>query len=185
MQKPSSGSSYSTLRSGTSSVRYVLIKSSSPTTSRTRAHTFLRPSTPGSCLRIVLHSAENCSRSRFIKPSSGPVSDVVELGAARRSDHRQHLAPAQRVVTKRPKHAARHHRNPRFMYAAGRHTLVCRLDHHGDPLGLKHLVKSVGDLRRHLLLDLQAFGVDVDKPRKLRDADDPFVGQIGDMHLAD
>src|SRR5271157_1360738 len=166
MQKPSSGSSYSTLRSGTSSARYVLIKSSSFSTSWTSAHTFLRPSIPGSCLRIERHAAENCSRSRFIKiTSSGSVSDVVEFGAPGRPD--------------------RHHHYTGLVHAAGRHALMCRLDDHGNTLGLQHLVESIGNLRGHLLLDLQALGVDVDEPCEFRDADDPFVRQVGDMHLAD
>ena len=31
----------------------------------------------------------------------------------------------------------------------------------------QHIVERVGDLRRHLLLDLQPLGIDFDKPREL------------------
>ncbi len=43
----------------------------------------------------------------------------------------------------------------------------------------------VGDPRRHLLLDLQAAGVDLDNPGELADADDPTIGQVADVSLAD
>src|ERR1700746_1051588 len=73
-------------------------------------------------------------------------SDVVELGAARSADHRQHLAPAERVIAKRPEHPAGHHRDAGLVDTARGHALMGRLDHHGDPLGLQHLVERVGDL---------------------------------------
>jgi len=60
-----------------------------------------------------------------------------------------------------------------------------RFDHYRDALRLEHLVERIGDLRRHLLLDLQPLGVDLDKPRQLRDADHPIVRQVGDVDLAD
>ena len=41
------------------------------------------------------------------------------------------------------------------------------LDDHRDALGLQHLIERVGDLRRHLFLDLQALGVDLDEPCEL------------------
>src|SRR5579875_3160045 len=62
MQKPSSGSSYRIFRSGTSSPRCLATNASSLRTSCTRAHTFLRPSIPGSSARMRRHAAENSSR---------------------------------------------------------------------------------------------------------------------------
>ena len=53
------------------------------------------------------------------------------------------------------------------------------------PRGLQHVLQRVGDLRRHLLLDLQPLRVDLDEPRQLRDADDAPVRQVADVHLAD
>src|SRR5260370_5467645 len=94
-------------------------------------------------------------------------SDVVELGAALGADHRQHLAPAQRVIAKRAAHPARHHRNAALVYTASGHALMGRLDHHGHPLWLQHLVERVGDLSRHFFLNLQSLGIDFDKPREL------------------
>ena len=57
--------------------------------------------------------------------------------------------------------------------------------HHADTLGLQHVVDRVGDLRRHLLLDLQPLGVRLDDARELGDADDAPVGDIGDPGAPD
>src|SRR5215470_14547308 len=62
MQKPSSGSSYRILRSGTSSPRCFARNDSSTSTSWTTAETFSRPLGPGSSLRMRCTVSENCSR---------------------------------------------------------------------------------------------------------------------------
>src|SRR5499425_3256868 len=62
MQKPSSGSSYKILRSGTSSPRCFARNDSSTSTSWTTAQTFSRPLGPGSSLRMRCTVSENCSR---------------------------------------------------------------------------------------------------------------------------
>src|SRR5262249_31861846 len=62
MQKPSSGSSYRILRSGTSSPRCCLRNDSSTSTSWTTAQTFSRPAGPASSLRIRCTVSASCSR---------------------------------------------------------------------------------------------------------------------------
>src|SRR5215472_12244047 len=62
MQKPSSGSSYKILRSGTSSPRCLARNASSTSTSWTTAQTFSRPFGPGSSLRMPCTVLANCSR---------------------------------------------------------------------------------------------------------------------------
>src|SRR5215467_1793259 len=62
MQKPSSGSSYRILRSGTSSPRCLARNDSSTSTSWTTAQTLSRPFGPGSSLRMRCTVSENCSR---------------------------------------------------------------------------------------------------------------------------
>src|SRR5215475_2607008 len=62
MQKPSSGSSYRILRSGTSSPRCCLRNDSSTSTSWTTEQTFSRPAGPGSSLRMRCTVSANCSR---------------------------------------------------------------------------------------------------------------------------
>ena len=54
-----------------------------------------------------------------------------------------------------------------LVHAARGHALVRRLDDHGDAARLQHLLQRVGDLRRQLLLDLQALGIDLDHAREL------------------
>src|SRR6185437_9132647 len=87
--------------------------------------------------------------------------------------------------TERAEHTRRHYRHARLVDAARRDALVRRLDDDGDAARLKHFLERVGDLRRHLFLDLQAMREHFDEARELRDADDAPVGQIGDMRLAD
>src|SRR6476646_7512106 len=61
MVKPSSGSSYSTLRSGVPSGMYLATKSASFSTSFTSPQTALRPSVPGLLFNASWHWAANCS----------------------------------------------------------------------------------------------------------------------------
>src|SRR6185312_14139747 len=140
-------------------------------------------------MRSRLERAETVSKATSRRTISTGVktagSDIVEAARAGRADHRQELAARRGVVAEGAEQAARHHRDARLVDAARRHALMRRLDDDGDALGLQHLAQGVGDLRRHLLLDLQALRIDLDEPRQLRDADDAAVRQIGDMRLAD
>jgi hypothetical protein len=71
------------------------------------------------------------------------------------------------------------------VHAARGHALVAGIDHHRDAARLQHLLQGVGDLRRHLLLDLQPLGIAVEQPRQLADPDHAMVRQIGDVRAAD
>src|SRR5216683_8428792 len=105
--------------------------------------------------------------SAAVNLPSGWLSDVFATSAARRADHRQHLASGRRIGAKDAEHPARHHADPGLVDAAGGHALMRRLDDHRDALGLQYLIERVGDLRRHLFLNLQALGIDFDEPRQL------------------
>ena len=50
--------------------------------------------------------------------------------------------------------------------------------HDGDAARAQHVLDRVGDLRRQLLLDLQALGVELDHPRDLGDADNIVERQL-------
>ena len=52
-------------------------------------------------------------------------------------------------------HAAGDHRHTWLMDASRRHAVMRRLDHHGHPHRLQHLVHAGCDFGRHLLLDLK------------------------------
>jgi len=69
--------------------------------------------------------------------------------------------------------------------AAAGHACMRPLDHDGHALRRQHAVPVIGDLGRHPLLDLKPLGVALDEPRELRNADDPIVRQIADVHPAD
>ena len=71
------------------------------------------------------------------------------------------------------------------MHAARRHAVMRRLDDDADALRLEDVIDGVGDLRRHLFLDLQTLGIDVDDARQLADADHAAVGNVGHPGLAD
>jgi hypothetical protein len=62
---------------------------------------------------------------------------------------------------------------------------VAGLDDDRDAARLQHVVDRVGDLRRQLLLDLQPARIGIHDPRKLADADDAPVRQIGDVRAPD
>jgi len=70
------------------------------------------------------------------------------------------------------------------VHAARGHALVRRLNHHRDAARLQHLQDRVGDLRRQLLLDLEALRISLHHPRQLADADDAAMRQVGDMRAA-
>jgi hypothetical protein len=59
------------------------------------------------------------------------------------------------------------------------------VDHHRNATRLQHLLQGVGDLRSHLLLDLQALGIAIEQPRQLADPDHAVMRQIGDMRAPD
>ncbi|KGD49388.1 hypothetical protein DP43_3672 [Burkholderia pseudomallei] len=71
------------------------------------------------------------------------------------------------------------------MDAARRDALVRRFENHADALRLQHVEQRIGDLHRHLFLDLQALRERIDEARELRDAHDAMVRQICDVRAAD
>src|SRR5207253_4907553 len=102
-------------------------------------------------------------RSRISTASARRSSDVFATPAARRTDHRQYLAPRQGIGAEHAEHPAGHHADPGFVHAARRHALMGSFDDDGDALRLQYLVDRVGGLRRHLLLALTPIGVSLDK----------------------
>src|SRR5512139_2927035 len=71
------------------------------------------------------------------------------------------------------------------MYAARGHTVMRGFDDDSHALRLKHIVDRVGDLSRHLFLNLQSFGIDLDQPGELTNANDTAARHIGHPRLAD
>ena len=65
------------------------------------------------------------------------------------------------------------------------HAVVRRLDNDADALRFQDVINGVGNLRRHLFLNLQAAGIDVDNARQLADADHAAVWNVGHPNLAD
>ena len=57
--------------------------------------------------------------------------------------------------------------------------------HHGNAARLQHVANRVGDLRIKMFLGLQAQREHFDQARELRQADDTFGRQIGDVRGAD
>src|SRR6185437_2821329 len=110
---------------------------------------------------------------------------VVVSARAVAADHRQHLASRAGVVAEGAEHPAGYHGHARLVDAARCHALVRRLDHHRDAARLQHVLNGVGDLRRQLLLDLQALGIGVHHPGELADADDAGARKVGDVGTAD
>jgi hypothetical protein len=78
-----------------------------------------------------------------------------DASCRRIADHREEFPPRRLVVAEGAEHAARHHGDAGLVHAARRHAVVRRFDDDGGALRLQHAVERVGDLRRHLLLDLQ------------------------------
>src|SRR5208337_2168287 len=114
----------------------------------------------------------------------GPVMCGRLLGGVG-VDQRQELGACRRLVAERAEHAARDEVGAALVDAAADHAMVRRLDDHGDPARVQHLLDGVGNLRRQALLDLQAFGEDLDHAGELRDPDDPAVRKVADPHPAD
>src|SRR5262245_6883791 len=85
------------------------------------------------------------------------------------------------ALAKGAEHAARHHCCPGLADAATGHASMGTFDHHGDTLRGKHPVQGVGDLRRHLLLDLQPPGIDLNETRKLGYPDHFLARQVADV----
>jgi len=81
--------------------------------------------------------------------------------------HAKKLLARQEVVAETTQHAAGDEIRPRLVYAAGGHAMMRRLDDHANPLRLEDIVDGVGDLRRHLFLDLQPLGINVHYPASL------------------
>ncbi len=65
--------------------------------------------------------------------------------------------------------------------AAHLHTHMARLDHDGDPFGIKRLHDRFGDLLCQLLLDLHTAGEDIDDTRYLGETHHLAVRDVGDM----
>ena len=65
-----------------------------------------------------------------------------------------------------------------LVYAARGHAVMRRLDDHANALRLEHIVDGIGDLRRHLFLDLRALRIRP-PPGQLGDADHAAVSNIG------
>jgi len=70
------------------------------------------------------------------------------------------------------------------MDAPSRHTVMHAFDDHANTLGLEHVLDTVGDLRRHGLLYLQAPGERFYDPCQFADADHFPIGQITHMNFA-
>ena len=62
---------------------------------------------------------------------------------------------------------------------------VVGLDVHRDAVRLHHPVELVTDLVGHPLLDAEAPGDDADEPGQLADPDDPLVGDVADVDVAE
>ena len=71
------------------------------------------------------------------------------------------------------------------MDAARGHALVGRLDDDADAFRIQHVPDAVGDLRRHLFLDLEAPRKGLHDPREFADADDLVVRQIAHVRAPD
>src|SRR5262245_22656347 len=71
------------------------------------------------------------------------------------------------------------------MHAACGHAVMRCLDDDSHALRLKHNVDGIGDLSRHLFLNLQTLCIDLDQPCELADANDTAAGHVGHPSLAD
>lgn len=100
-------------------------------------------------------------------------------------DEREKFLPRDRIVTEAAEHTAGHRVGVVLTDAAGRHAVVGRLEHDADALRPQHVLNGIGDLRRHLLLDLEPFGVSFDHACQLGDADDTPGRHIGHPGTAD
>ena len=81
--------------------------------------------------------------------------------------HRQELLPCHGIVAERAKHPAGHHVGTVFVHTSGGHTVMFGLDHNPDAIRLKDALNNIGNLRRHLFLDLEALGVGINNTGEL------------------
>ena len=58
---------------------------------------------------------------------------------------------------------------------------MLRFEHDANSTWLEMLFEPIGDLRRHALLHLQVTRVHVDNPSQLRQADDPWPGNVANV----
>ena len=82
-------------------------------------------------------------------------------------------------------HRARHRKGVLLLDAAHGHAQVRRLHDDGDTERGHAVADGVGDLVRQPLLHLQSAAEYVDDSRKLAQADDPRVRNVGDVALAE
>ena len=72
-----------------------------------------------------------------------------------------------------------------LFHAAHHHAQVLGLADHPDAGWLDGALDCFRHLLRETFLDLQAAGENVDDPRRLAQADDLFLGDVGDVHAAE
>ena len=89
------------------------------------------------------------------------------------------------VFAEDAEHGAGHRRRRLLLDPAHRHAQVRAFADDGDAERRHRLVKRLGDLVGHPLLQLQPPRVHVDQARHLAEADDPAVGDVGDVTLAE
>src|SRR5512139_3338966 len=135
-------------------------------------------------LREVVSNATR-RRSISTEPTISPAMMLLDCLDRCPTDHGQEFASCLAIIAEGTQHAAGHHGDIGLVDAAGGHALVRRLDDDGDAARLQDFLQGVGDLRRELLLDLQAEGEGVDHAGELADADDAVVRQVADMDPAD
>src|SRR5690606_23976599 len=82
-------------------------------------------------------------------------------------------------------HLRGHHAHPALVDAPRGHAFVTGLDHHAHAAGPEHVLDHLGDLRGHLLLDLEAPRIGLDHARELADAHHLAIGQVADVSTAD
>jgi hypothetical protein len=93
--------------------------------------------------------------------------------------HAKEFLTGQGVVTKATQHTASNQVGAGLMDATSRHAVMLRLDDYPHALRPEDIVDGIGDLRRHLFLDLQALGIDVNHARQLGDAHHAAVWNVG------
>src|SRR5438874_1769323 len=99
--------------------------------------------------------------------------------------HAEEFLAGQRAVAETPQHPAGDQISSGLVHTAGGHAVMRCLDNHANALRLKHVVDGVGDLRRHLLLNLQALGINVDYPGQFGNADHAAIWDVGHPGPAD
>ncbi len=102
-----------------------------------------------------------------------------------KADDAKKFPSRRRIASESAEHPARHHGASRLIDAAHAHALMAGIDHDGNTARLEDVVKRIGDLRRHLLLNLQPFGKAIEEAGEFADADDPVTRQIRNMRMTD